>query len=158
MMNSTRSLGATLACWLIIGHSTRLLGFRAAPLAGQWTSFQRRQPVIPALGTVNLVYFSEPTGPACQAASPAITLLQRRYPGYRLARVDTATAARMALQQEYYRAYHVPPRDQNRIPILFAGHRYFLGTGAIQKTLPAFLAAGPLPARPGHPWRSASVR
>src|SRR5207249_10818350 len=41
-------------------------------------------------------------------------------------------------------AYRVPKRDQDRIPIAFAGQRYFLGVDAVTKELPAYLRSGPL--------------
>jgi hypothetical protein len=101
--------------------------------------------VVPAFGQADVVYFGEPTCPACKAASPAVTDLQRRYPRYRLARVDVSTRAGDALQEQYYRAYKVPTRDRDRIPIAFAGHRYFLGSVAITEDLRHYLGAGPLP-------------
>src|SRR5262249_30192014 len=78
--------------------------------------------------------------------------LRRRYPRYHIARVNTATPAGIALQEEYNRAYHVPKRDQGRIPIAFAGQRYFLGVDAVTKELPAYLRSGPL-VRPGRQLR-----
>lgn len=104
-----------------------------------------RSQAVPAFGQADVVYFSEPTCPACKAASPAIAELQRRFPRYRLARVDVSTPAGDALQQQYYRAYKVPQRDRDRIPIAFAGRRYFLGSGAIIEDLGHYLGAGPLP-------------
>src|SRR5207245_7499670 len=63
---------------------------------------------------------------------------------YRIARVNTSTPAGIALQEEYNRAYRVPRRDQDHIPIAFAGRRYFLGVDAVTKELPAYLRADPL--------------
>jgi hypothetical protein len=108
-------------------------------------SWQRRQEPIPAFGQADLVYFYEPTCPACQIASPTILELRRQYLHYRIARVDTSGPAGIALQEEYYHAYRVPARDRGRIPIAFAGRRYFLGASPIVTSLPAYLRAGDLP-------------
>jgi uncharacterized membrane protein YgcG len=146
-MRSPHNVAVTVACWLIIAACAVISLLQVARVVSHLASWERRQPVVPAFGVADVVYFSEPACPACQVASPAIALLQRRYPRYRIARVDSSTPAGIALQEEYNRAYKVPRADRDRIPVAFAGQRYFLGTTGITAELPAYLRAAPL-ARP----------
>ena len=148
-MKSVPSAAATAACCLIIGLCAVAAGIQITQTARRLVTWQRRQEPVPAFGQADIVYFSEPTCPACQIASPTILDLRRLYPRYRVARVNISTPAGIALQEEYNRAYRVPRRDQDHIPIAFAGRRYFLGVDAVTKALPAYLRAGPL-VRPGR--------
>src|SRR5581483_7861224 len=86
---------------------------------------------------------------ACEVASPTVVALRRRYPQYRIARVDSSTPAGIALQEEYDLAYAVPSRDRDRVPAAFAGRRFFIGASAIVEDLPTYLQAAP-PARPSR--------
>jgi thiol-disulfide isomerase/thioredoxin len=153
-VRSFRTLDAP-ACWLVIGLCAVVAALQLIGMARHLHTGPRREEPVPAYGQAEIVYFGEPTCPACQAAAPAIAELQRRYPQYRLARVDVSIPAGDALQQQYYRAYKVPKRDRDRIPIAFAGKRYFMGTTAVTDDLRRYLSAGPLP-RPAAPVRSAS--
>src|SRR5712691_6158688 len=148
-MRSVRSDAGTAACCLIIGLCALAAGIQITQTARRLVTWQRRQEPVPAFGQADVVYFSEPTCPACQIASPTILDLRRLYPAYRVARVNISTPAGIALQEEYNRAYRVPRRDQDHIPIAFAGRRYFLGVDAVTKELPAYLRSGPL-VRPGR--------
>jgi hypothetical protein len=138
-MESPRSPAAAMACWLTIGLCVFVSGIQLYRITGHLITWQRRQEPVPAFGGVDVVYFYEPTCPACQIASPAVLELRRRYPRYRIARVDTSSSAGIALQEEYSNAYGVPARDRDRIPTAFAGHRYFVGADAITVDLTAYL-------------------
>ncbi len=146
-MRSLRSVAATAACCLIIALCAGAVLFQMVQMSGHLIAWQRQQERVPAFGQPDIVYFSEPTCPACQETAPHLRAIERRFQRYRFAHVNSATHAGIALQEEYNRAYRVPKRDQDRIPILFAGDRYFLGTVAIGQQFPAYLAARPL-ARP----------
>jgi cytochrome c biogenesis protein CcdA len=141
---------------LIIGLCAVTAGTQVARIARRLIVWRRRQEPIPAFGQVDLVYFYEPTCPACRTASPRIEAIRRRYPRYRVAGVNTTDPAGIALQEEYNRAYGVPRREQDHIPAVFAGRRYFIGADAIDQELPAYLAAGPL-SRPVSPPREAGA-
>jgi hypothetical protein len=141
---SLRGVAGTAACGLLIGLCAVLAAVQLGGVARRVQSWQRRQEPVPAFGQSDLVYFSEPTCPACRIASPTILDLQRRYPHYRIARVDTSAPAGTALQEEYNRAYKVPVADRNRIPAVFAGRRCFIGSTAIVTDLPAYLRGTPL--------------
>jgi hypothetical protein len=134
---------ASAAAVLIIGLCAVTAGTQVVRTARRLVGWQRRQEPIPAIGQVDLVYFYEPTCPACRIVSPHVDALRRRYPRCRVARVNTTDPAGFALQKEYNRAYGVPRREQNYIPAVFAGRRYFIGAVAIVQELPAYLAAGP---------------
>src|SRR5438128_6853345 len=143
-MKSVRSAAATAACCLIVGLCAIAAGTQITRTARRLVTWQRQQEPVPAFGEADIVYFSEPTCPACQQASPSIELLRRQYPQFHIARVNTAAPAGIALQEEYNRTYRVPRRDQDRIPIAFAGGRYFMGVNEVTKKLPAYLHSGPL--------------
>jgi hypothetical protein len=148
-MSPGKRIALTAASCLITGLCALAAGVQITQMARRLITWQRRQEPIPAFGRADVVYFYEPTCPACQVTSPTILDLRRRYPRYRIARVNSSTPAGIALQEEYNRAYDVPTRDRDRIPIAFAGRRYFLGTTAIGTDLPAYLRATPL-VRPGR--------
>jgi cytochrome c biogenesis protein CcdA len=143
-MRSLRSIPATAAYCLILGLCVIIAGMQLTHIASRLITWHRWQEPVPRFGQADIVYFSEPTCPACQRASPTIEILRRQYPNYQMVRVNSATPAGIALQEEYNRAYRVPRRDQDRIPIAFAGGRYFMGVDAVTKELPAYLRAGPL--------------
>jgi hypothetical protein len=132
------------AHYLIVGLCAVVAVVQIAHMAGRYITWHRQQEPVPAFGEADIVYFSEPTCPACQQASPTIMLLRHQYANLHIARVNTTLPAGIALQEEYNRAYHVPRRDQDRIPVAFAGQRYFLGVDAVTKELPAYLRSGPL--------------
>jgi hypothetical protein len=129
---------------MVFGLCLVVLAVQVVQIGGRLITWFRQQEPVPAFGRADIVYFSEPTCPACQQALPSIEVLGRLYPRLYIARVNAATPPGIALQEEYNRAYRVPKRDQDRIPIAFAGPRYFLGVDAVTKALPAFLRSGPL--------------
>jgi thiol-disulfide isomerase/thioredoxin len=119
---------------------------RAALHLGRWVF----QPPVPAFGAVEVVAFYEPNCPACRRTRPLLDRLERRYPGYRWARVDLSYPRGRKLAQEYYLHYDVPARRRGTIPMVFAGTRIFTGFAAIRDELPAYLDQGTI-ARPlGH--------
>jgi hypothetical protein len=165
-MRSFRSVATTAGYGLILGLCLLLAGGQITQMVRRLVSWQQRREPVPAFGQADIVYFYEPTCPACQIASPRILELRRQYRRYRIARVDTSSPAGIALQEEYDLAYQVPERDRGRIPIAFAGRRYFLGASSIATGLPAYLRtfgaphAAPLPRPirpPGRPERGKSV-
>jgi cytochrome c biogenesis protein CcdA len=145
-MKPARSSFLVLLYGLVIGVCVVVSGIEVGGVLRRVAAQQerRRQERPPAFGQADLVYFSEPTCPACRAAAPTIEALRRRYPSYRIARVDTTTPDGIALQEEYNRAYRVPAALQDRIPSAFAGSRFFVGADQIARNLPLLLAAGPL--------------
>jgi cytochrome c biogenesis protein CcdA len=151
-MRSLRYRATAAVYCLIIGFCALVAGVQIRHMVRRFATWEGHHEPVPAFGQADIAYFSEPTCPACQLASLAIDHLRRRYPHYRIARVNAGTAAGIALQEECNRAYQVPRRDRDRIPIAFAGRRYFLGVDAVAKELPAYLSAGPLP-RPNRPLR-----
>jgi cytochrome c biogenesis protein CcdA len=144
-MRAFRTVAITAAYGLTLAICVVLAGTQLGQMARRVVSWQQRREPIPAFGQADVVYFYEPTCPACQIASPRILGLRRQYRRYQIARVDTSSPTGIALQEEYYRAYQVPARDRGRIPIAFAGRRYFLGASPIVTGLPAYLHAGDLP-------------
>jgi hypothetical protein len=155
-MRSLRSSALTAAYCLLLGLCTAVAVVQIARIGRRILTWQRRPEAIPAFGQADVVYFYEPTCVACQVASPRILELRRQYPRYRIARVDTSGPTGIALQEEYYRAYRVPVRDRGRIPIAFAGRRYFLGVSPITRDLREYVRAGdlPRPRRPAGPHES----
>ena len=106
-MRSLRSFGAAAACWVIIGLCVLAAGVQIAQVARRSIRWVRQREPVPAFGQADVVYFFEPTCPACRVASPIVEKLRHRYPRYRIARVDTTASAGIALQEEYNRAYQV---------------------------------------------------
>jgi cytochrome c biogenesis protein CcdA len=149
MRRSFRYVAITSACCLSIGLCLIVAGMQIRQVARRFGAWERRHEPIPAFGQADVVYFYEPTCSACEVASPTVLALRRRYPRYRIARVDSSTPAGIALQEEYNLAYAVPPRDRDRVPAAFAGRRFFIGASAIVEDLPASLQAAP-PARPSR--------
>jgi hypothetical protein len=121
-----------------------------------YRSFHRPTPVfeataVPIYGAVPVVFFFMPGCEACAVAKPSVEALAARYPK-QVARVDSSTADGMELVRQYYTAYCVPKEKQNKIPIAFAGERFFLGFSEVGQDLPAYvqqaMAKGSLHAPP----------
>jgi hypothetical protein len=143
-MRPLRTTTLTAVCYLTIVFCAAVATVQITRMARHVIVWKGQQEPIPVFGQADVVYFYEPTCSACQIALPTILDLRRRYPHYRIARVDTSDPPAIALQEEYNRAYHVAPRDRDRIPIAFAGGRYFVGSEVIATDLRAYLGAGPL--------------
>jgi len=159
-MRSRRSILAIASYTSVLVLCTLLTCVQVARITRHLVTRQQKEPV-PAFGEADVVYFFAPTCPACKVTSPTIGRLRRQYPQYRIARVDTATPAGIALQEEYSQAYKLPAREQGRIPIAFAGRRHFLGITEITRELPAYLrvaAPGSRLLAPGEEKRRAGSR
>lgn len=138
-MNSPRSLLGAVVCALLLAACLAASVWQLSSLGRHLSAWRRQHESVPAYGAAPIVYFHEPTCPACRIVSPSLDKLARRFPRYRLARVNTASPAGIALHEEYVRAYRLPATDQARIPVVFAGRRAFIGVDAITRDLPAYL-------------------
>src|SRR2546422_9576526 len=108
-MKSLRLTAGTIACYLVLGLCAIVAGVQVMGLARRVVTWQRRQPPVPAFGQADIVYFSEPTCPACQIATPTILTLQRRVPPRPIAPVDTSPPARIAPHGEGKPPHPVAP-------------------------------------------------